>query len=81
MSTSQRAKSAQPEILAAVEFDMQKMPVHIVLSRAAIRERLRELEHPLATVTATSSSTCGRTAAGDEVLKNGFWKANHAPIA
>jgi hypothetical protein len=65
MFTSQRAKSADTEILALVEFDMQKIRVHIVVSREAIRERLRELEQPSATVTATSSSTCAGTVAGD----------------
>jgi len=46
MFTSERAKSADRVILALVEFDMQKMRVHIVWSREVIRERLRELENP-----------------------------------
>jgi hypothetical protein len=46
MFTSERAKSADRVILALVEFDMQKMRVHIIWSREVIRERLRELENP-----------------------------------
>jgi hypothetical protein len=44
--TSQREKWADPQIVALVELDRQAMRVHILLSREAIRERLRELEHP-----------------------------------
>ena len=65
MFTSQREKAADPHIVALVELDMQKMRVHIVLSRVAIRERLRELEYPLGTTTGTS----GRVARV-EVLRN-----------
>jgi len=47
MFTSQREKWADdPDIVAMVELDMQKMRVRIVLAREAIRERLRELEQP-----------------------------------
>jgi uncharacterized OB-fold protein len=46
MSTSQREKWEDPHIIALVELDMQKMRVRIVLAREAIRERMRELEHP-----------------------------------
>jgi hypothetical protein len=51
MFTSKREKRADPQILALVELDMQKMRVHIVLSRDAIRERLRELKRPSGTIT------------------------------
>ena len=46
MFTRQREKWADPHIIALVEFDMHKMRVRIVLAREAIRERLREMEHP-----------------------------------
>jgi hypothetical protein len=46
MFASQREKWAEPEIIVLVELDMQKMRMRIVLSREAIRERMRELEHP-----------------------------------
>jgi hypothetical protein len=46
MSTSQREKWEEPHIIALVELDMQKMRVRIILAREAIRERMRELEHP-----------------------------------
>jgi len=46
MFTSQPEKWADPHIIALVELDMQKMRVRFVLAREAIRERLRELEHP-----------------------------------
>lgn len=45
MFTRQHEEWAAPQIIALVEFDMQKMRVRIVLARAAIRERLREMEH------------------------------------
>ena len=51
MFASQREKRADPQIIAIVELDMQKLRVRIVLARDAIRERLRELEYP--TITAT----------------------------
>jgi hypothetical protein len=44
MFTSQREE--EPHIIALVELDMQKMQVRFVLAREAIRERMRELEHP-----------------------------------
>lgn len=46
MFTNDREKYADPDMVALVELDMQKMRVRIVLAREAIRERLRELEHP-----------------------------------
>ena len=46
MFTSQRDEEADPHIVALVELDMQKMRVRIVWAREAIRERMRELEHP-----------------------------------
>ena len=46
MFTSQREKCAELDIIALVELDTQKMRVRFVLAREAIRERLRELEHP-----------------------------------
>jgi hypothetical protein len=46
MFTRQREKWEDPEIVALVELDMQKMRVRFVVAREAIRERMRELEHP-----------------------------------
>jgi hypothetical protein len=47
MSSSQRKKCEDVHIIIAlVELDLQKMWVRIVLARKAIRERMRELEHP-----------------------------------
>lgn len=46
MLISQTEEWADPHIVALVELDMQKMRVRFVLARAAIRERMRELEHP-----------------------------------
>jgi len=46
MFAIQREKCADDQIIAIVELDMQKLRVRIVLAREAIRERLRELEHP-----------------------------------
>jgi hypothetical protein len=43
-----------PHIIALVELDMQKLRVNIALSRGAIRERLRALEHPSKTTTGNS---------------------------
>jgi len=54
MFTSHCKKGTDAHIVALVELDMQKMQVHIVLSREAIRERLQELEYPLGTTTGTS---------------------------
>jgi hypothetical protein len=36
---------ADPQIVALLELDMQRMRVRLVLARKAIRERMRELEH------------------------------------
>jgi hypothetical protein len=47
MFSSQHEKWEDLHIIALVELDLQKMRVHIVLKREAMRERLRELEHPL----------------------------------
>jgi hypothetical protein len=46
MLTSRCDKYADPDIVALVELDMQKMRLRIVLTRDAIRRRLRELERP-----------------------------------
>jgi hypothetical protein len=46
MFTSQSEKGGDPSIVALVELDMQRMRVHIVLSREAIRQRLEELKYP-----------------------------------
>jgi len=51
MFSSQHDKWEDLHIIALVELDLQKMRVHIVLKREAMRERLRELEHPLGTAT------------------------------
>ena len=45
MLTSPREKRADPDIIALVELDMQRMRIRLVLARETIRERLRELEH------------------------------------
>ena len=44
-------KGGFPHIVALVELDMQKMRVHIVFSREAIRERLQKLEYALGATT------------------------------
>jgi hypothetical protein len=62
MFTNQCEKGGDPHIVALVELDLQKMRVHIVLSRQAIRQRLQELECP-------SGPTTGRQA-GSSVSKN-----------
>ena len=54
MSTSRREEWEDPRIIALVEFDMQKLRVHVVLSREVIAERLRELEHPARIITGDS---------------------------
>jgi hypothetical protein len=46
MFTSQRKEREDPQIIAIVELDMQKLRLQIVWAREAIRERLRELGHP-----------------------------------
>jgi hypothetical protein len=46
MFTSHREKWVDADIIALVELDMQRMRVRFVLTREAIRERMRELEHP-----------------------------------
>jgi len=46
MFNRQREKWADTHVIALVEFDMQNMRVRIILAREAIRERMRELEHP-----------------------------------
>jgi len=46
MFTSQRQEREDPQIIAIVELDMQKLRLQIVWAREAIRERLRELDHP-----------------------------------
>ena len=58
MLTGQREKwSDDPQIIAIVELDMQKLRFRIVLAREAIQERLRELEHPTITESCGASST------------------------
>lgn len=63
MFSSQYEKWEGPHIIALVELDVQKMRVHIVLKREAMRERLRELEHPSGTATENCrpSSPCRTT--------------------
>jgi hypothetical protein len=56
MFTSQCEKGGDPHIVALVELDLQKMRVHIVLSRQAVRQRLQELEYPSGPTTGTSGS-------------------------
>ena len=63
MFTSHRERAGDPHIVALVELDMQKMRMHIVLSREAIRERLQQLECHLGTTTETS----GRVASIEEL--------------
>jgi hypothetical protein len=46
MVTNQRKEWADPHIVALVELDLQKMRLHVVLSREAITERLREMRDP-----------------------------------
>jgi len=46
MSTSQRETCEDAHVIAVVELDMQRMRVRIVLAQEAIRERMRELDHP-----------------------------------
>ena len=59
----QRENWEDAQVIALVELDMQKMQVHIVLSREAIRKRLRELQHPLGPPRGTSQGgTSGRPA-------------------
>jgi hypothetical protein len=48
MSTSQPEKSTGT-IIALVVWDLQKLRVRIVLAPEAIRELLREQEHPITT--------------------------------
>ena len=54
--------TGDPLIIALVELDMQRMRVHVVLSREAIRERLQQLEYPLG----TTRGTAGRVARVEE---------------
>jgi len=56
MFTSQCEKGGEPHIVALVELDLQKMRVHIVLSRQAVRQRLQELEYPSGPTTGTSGA-------------------------
>jgi hypothetical protein len=52
MFASQPEEWADPQIIAIVELDLRKIRLRLVLAREAIRERLRELEHPV-TIAAT----------------------------
>ena len=38
-------RAAVPQVIAVVEFDMQKMRVLFLFGREAIRERMQEMEH------------------------------------
>jgi len=51
MFSRQCEEGDSPRIIALVELDMQKLRANIALSREAIRERLRALEHPSRTTT------------------------------
>jgi hypothetical protein len=51
MFARQREKGEDAHIIALVELDTQKVRVHIILSREAIRKRLREPERPLGITT------------------------------
>ena len=46
MSTNQPEKWEDRQVIAVVELDMHRMRVRLILRREAIRERMRELEHP-----------------------------------
>jgi hypothetical protein len=46
LSGQHEERATVPQVVALVEFDMQKMRVRFLLAREAIRERMRELEHP-----------------------------------
>jgi hypothetical protein len=54
MSIGRGEEWEYPRIIALVEFDMQKLRVHVIWSREVIAERLRELEHPAGIITGTS---------------------------
>lgn len=56
MSIDRREEWEYPRIIALVELDMQKLRVHVVLSREVIAERLRELEHPAGIIAGPQSS-------------------------
>jgi len=56
MFARQREKRPDDRIIAIVELDIQELRVRIVLAREAIRERLRELEHPTLTGNCRASS-------------------------
>ena len=45
--TQSEEQAAGQDVIAVVEFDMQKMQVRFLWSPDAIRERILELEHPL----------------------------------
>jgi len=55
MVTNQCKEWADPHIIALVELDLQKMRLHVVLSREAITERLREMRDPSGIGTGTSA--------------------------
>lgn len=46
MFASQIEKWAEADAIAPLELDMRKMRMRFVSAREAIRERMRELEHP-----------------------------------
>jgi hypothetical protein len=54
MFSGRREELEEARIIALVEFDMQKLRLHMVLSREVIAEPLRELEHPAKIITGTT---------------------------
>lgn len=54
MSAVRCEEQEDSRIIALVEFDMENLRVHVVLSRDVIAERLRELECPAEIIIGTS---------------------------
>ena len=54
MSAGRWEEQEDSRIIALVEFDMENLRVHVVLSRDVIAERLRELERPAEIIIGTS---------------------------
>ena len=54
MSAVRCEEQEDSRIIALVEFDMENLRVHVVLSRDVIAERLRELERPAEIIIGTS---------------------------
>ena len=59
MLTSQVEKWEEPHIVALVELDMHKIRVRVLVSREAIRERMRELECNLEPLGELQGVKCG----------------------